>query len=164
MVVIAKVIKKASDFVDKIGCGLLILTMAGMVFFTSIQIIARVFFTALSWSEELTRYLLVWSTFIGAGCVYKRGGHINVSFIQDKFKGKANNYAKILVHLICIAFFIIAVYYGVIYMMKQGAQSSPALGIRMNLMYMAIPIGCGIMLLHALNAIIEILVTGEVAE
>jgi TRAP-type C4-dicarboxylate transport system permease small subunit len=89
VVVIAKVIKKASDFVDMIGCGLLILTMAGMVFFTSLQIIARVFFTALSWSEELTRYLLVWSTFIGAGCVYKRGGHINVSFIQDKFKGKA---------------------------------------------------------------------------
>ena len=164
MVVIAKVIKKASDFVDKIGCGLLILTMAGMVFFTIFLIIARVFFTALAWSEELTRYLLVWSTFIGAGCVYKRGGHINVSFIQDKFKGKANNYAKILVHLICMAFFIIASYYGIIYMMKQGAQSSPALGIRMNLMYMAIPIGCGIMLLHALNAIIEILVTGEVAE
>lgn len=164
MVVIAKVIKKASDFVDKIGCYLLILTMAGMVFFSSIQIIARVFFTALAWSEELTRYLLVWSTFIGAGCVYKRGGHINVSFVQDKFKGKANKYAKILVHLICIAFFIIAVYYGVIYMMKQGAQSSPALGIRMNLMYMAIPLGCGVMLLHALNAIFEILVTGEVAE
>lgn len=164
MVVIAKVIKKASDFIDKIGCSLLILTMAGMVFFSSIQIIARVFFTALAWSEELTRYLLVWSTFIGAGCVYKRGGHINVSFVQDKFKGKANKYAKILVHLICIAFFIIAVYYGVIYMMKQGAQSSPALGIRMNLMYMAIPLGCGVMLLHALNAIFEILVTGEVAE
>lgn len=87
-----------------------------------------------------------------------------MSFIQDKFKGKANKYVKILVHLICMAFFIIASYYGIIYMMKQGAQSSPALGIRMNLMYMAIPIGCGIMLLHALNAIIEILVTGEVAE
>ena len=161
---IAKAIKKASDFVDKIGSFLLILTMIGMVFFTSIQIIARVFFEALSWSEEITRYLLVWSTFIGAGCVYKRGGHINVSFIQDRFKGKANKYVKILVHLICIAFFIIAVYYGVIYMMKQGAQSSPALGIRMNLMYMSIPIGCGVMLLHSVSAISEILVTREVTE
>lgn len=164
MVVIVKAIKKASDFIDKIGCGLLILTMIGMVFFTSIQIIARVFFTALAWSEEVTRYLLVWSTFIGAGCVYKRGGHINVSFIQDRFKGGANKYVKILVHLICMAFFAIAVYYGVLYMMKQGAQRSPALGIRMNLMYMAIPMGCGVMLLHALSAISEILLTGEVAE
>ena len=87
-----------------------------------------------------------------------------MSFIQDRFKGKANLYVKILVHLICIAFFVIAVYYGAIYMMKQGIQSSPALGIRMNLMYMAIPIGCGVMLLHALSAISEILITKEVAE
>ena len=87
-----------------------------------------------------------------------------MSFIQDRFKGKANKYVKILVHLVCIAFFIIAVYYGVIYMMKQGAQSSPALGIRMNLMYMSIPIGCGVMLLHSVSAISEILVTREVAE
>ncbi len=161
---IAKEIKKASDFVDKIGCGLLILTMAGMVFFTSIQIIARVFFEALSWSEEITRYLLVWSTFIGAGCVYKRGGHINVSFIQDRFKGEANKYVKILVHIICVVFFFIAVYFGIIYMMKQGAQRSPAMGIKMNLMYMAIPMGCGVMLLHALSAISEILLTKEVTE
>ena len=58
MVVIAKVIKKASDFIDKIGCSLLILTMAGMVFFSSIQIIARVFFDALAWSEELNKIFL----------------------------------------------------------------------------------------------------------
>ncbi|MGD9568564.1 MAG: TRAP transporter small permease [Sedimentibacter sp.] len=161
---IAKAIKKASDFVDKIGCWLVILTMTGMVFFTSIQIIARVFFEALSWSEEITRYLLVWSTFIGAGCVYKRGGHINVSFIQDHIKGEAKKYVKILVHLICVAFFVIAVYFGIMYMMKQGGQRSPAMGIKMNLMYMAIPIGCSVMLLHAVNAIAEILVTKEVAE
>jgi TRAP-type C4-dicarboxylate transport system permease small subunit len=161
---IAKAIKKASDFVDKIGSFLVILTMVGMVFFTSIQIIARVFFEALSWSEEITRYLLVWSTFIGAGCVYKRGGHINVSFIQERFKGKANKYVRILVNLVCIAFFVIAVYFGIIYMMKQGAQRSPAMGIKMNLMYMAIPMGCGVMLLHAISAIAEIFIAKEVAE
>ena len=161
---IVKAINKASDFVDRIGCWIVILSMIGMVFFTSIQIIARVFFEALSWSEEITRYLLIWATFIGAGCVYKRGGHINVSFIQDRFKGEANKYVKILVHLICIAFFVIAVYFGIMYMMKQGAQRSPALGIKMNSMYMSIPVGCGIMLLHALSAIFEILITKEVAE
>lgn len=161
---IAKAIKKASDFVDKIGCWLVILTMAGMVFFTSIQIIARVFFEALAWSEEITRYLLVWSTFIGAGCVYKRGGHINVTFLQERFKGKSRKYIQILVHMICIAFFVIAVYFGIKYLGRQGAQRSPALGIKMSTMYSAIPIGCSVMLLHAFNAVIEIIVKKEVAE
>lgn len=150
---VVKTINKISDFVDKVGCWFVILTMAGMVFFTTIQIIARVFFQALSWSEEVVRYLLVWSTFIGAGCVYKRGGHINVTFIQDMFKGNSKKYAQSLVHILCAAFFVIALYFGVKYMGKQGRQLSAALRIPMNLMYMAIPVGCGIMLLHAVSAI-----------
>ena len=161
---IAKAIKKSSDFIDKIGCWLVVLMVAGMVFFTSIQIIARVFFDALSWSEEITRYLLVWSTFIGAGCVYKKGGHINMSIIQDRFKGNVKKAAQILVHLICCAFFIIAVYFGIMYMIKQGGQRSPALGIKMSTMYMAIPIGFGVMLLHAVNIIAEIFVKKEATE
>lgn len=161
---IAKAINKTSNFVDKISCFFVVFTVAGMVFFTSIQIIARVFFEALSWSEEITRYLLVWSTFIGAGCVYKRGGHINVTFIQDQFKGRSKKYIQILVHMICIVFFAIAVYYGIKYLGKQGAQRSPALGIKMNTMYLAIPVGCSVMFLHAVNAITELIVKREVAE
>lgn len=161
---IAKVIGKSSDFIDKIGCWVVVLTVAGMVFFTSIQIIARVFFDALSWSEEITRYLLVWSTFIGAGCVYKKRGHINMSIIQDRFTGNGKKAVQLLVQLICCAFFVIAVYYGVIYMMKQGGQRSPALGIKMSTMYMAIPIGFGIMLLHGVNIIAEILLPKKAAE
>ena len=153
---VAKAVKEASDFVDKISCWLVVLTMGGMVLFTSVQIIARVFFQALSWSEEVTRYLLIWSTFIGTGCVYKRGGHINVTFIQDLFKGNAKKYVRMLVHLLCAAFFAITVYFGVKYMGKQGSQLSAALRIPMKLMYMAIPLGCGIMLLHAVSALFEV--------
>lgn len=159
---VAKAVKKASDAIDKVGCWLVVLAMAGMVLFTSIQIIARVFFEALSWSEEITRYLLVWSTFIGAGCVYKRSGHINVTFIQDALKGKSKRFAQVLVHLLCAAFFAIAVYFGFKYMGRQGSQLSAALRIPMNLMYMAIPLGCSVMLLHSVNAIFEMLDNKEV--
>jgi TRAP-type C4-dicarboxylate transport system permease small subunit len=38
---------------------------------------------------------------------------------------------------------------------KQAGQLSAALRIPMNLMYMAIPVGCGIMLLHAVNSILS---------
>lgn len=161
---IAKAVKKASDSIDKISCWLVVLAMGGMVFFTSIQIIARVFFKALSWSEEVTRYLLVWSTFIGAGCVYKRGGHINVTFIQDLFKGSSKKFVQMFVHLLCAAFFAIAVYFGIKYMGRQGSQLSAALRIPMNLMYMAIPIGCAIMLLHSINALFEVFSKEEVSE
>lgn len=159
---IAKAVKNASDSIDKICCWIVIATMGGMVLFTSIQIIARVFFQALSWSEEATRYLLVWSTFIGAGCVYKRKGHINVTFIQDLFKGDSKKLVQILVNMLCAAFFAIAVYFGIKYMGKQGSQLSAALRIPMRLMYMAIPVGCGIMLLHAVSEMLDLIEKKEV--
>jgi TRAP-type C4-dicarboxylate transport system permease small subunit len=123
-----------------------------------------VFFSALSWSEEVARYLLVWSTFIGAGCVYKRGGHISVLIVQDLLPFKLQKLLKILVHVLCGIFFVLAVYYGFKYTGKQGTQLSAALRIPMSLMYMAIPVGCGVMLLHAFNSIVQIFVAQEVAE
>lgn len=151
---VAKVMKKTSNLIDKVSCWFVIFSIAGMVLFTAVQIIARVFFQALPWSEEMVRYLLVWSTFIGAGCVYKRGGHINVTFIQDMLKGSSKKYVQLLVHVLCAAFFAIAAYYGIKYMGKQEGQLSAAMRIPMNLMYMAIPVGCGIMLLHAVDSLL----------
>ncbi len=152
---IANAVKRASDVIDRISCWLVVLTMGGMVFFTALQIIFRVYLQALSWSEEVVRYLLVWSTFIGAGCVYKRAGHINVTFIQDFFKGKAKKFIQLLVQLLNSIFFAAAVYYGIQYMEKQGSQVAAALPIPMSLMYMAIPVGFGILLLHSVSALVE---------
>ena len=161
---IARAINKISDFVDNLCSVIVVVLLAGMVLVTSAQIICRVFFSALSWSEEVARYLLVWSTFIGAGCVYKRGGHISVLVVQDLLSPKLQKLVKILVHVLCGAFFVLAVYYGFKYTGKQGTQLSAALRIPMSLMYMAIPVGSGVMLLHALNSIIQIFTAQEVVE
>ncbi len=161
---VAKVINKVSDLVDAVCCAIVVALLAAMVIVTSAQIICRVFFNALSWSEEVARYLLVWSTFIGAGCVYKKGGHISVLIVQELLPHKIRKLMQILAHLMCSAFFFIAVYYGFKYMKIQGTQLSAALHIPMRLMYMAIPIGSSVMLLHALNAILQLLTKEEVAE
>ena len=78
-----KPLLKISDLLDRI-CSVLIVFMIGaMVIITVAQIIFRTWFSALSWSEELTRYLLIWSTFLGATCVYRHSGNISITFIQS---------------------------------------------------------------------------------
>ena len=161
---IARAINKISDYVDNLCSVIVVVLLAGMVLVTSAQIICRVFFSALSWSEEVARYLLVWSTFIGAGCVYKRGGHISVLIVQDLLPSNLKKLVKVLVHALCGTFFVLAVYYGFKYTGKQGTQLSAALRIPMSLMYMAIPVGCGVMLLHAFNSIVQIFAAKEVVE
>ena len=54
-----KILSPVSDALDKV-CSVAIVIMLGlMVVITTAQIICRTFFTSLSWSDEVTRYLPV---------------------------------------------------------------------------------------------------------
>lgn len=159
---VSNVIKKASERLNKVCTVLSVGLLGAMVVVTFVQIICRVFFTALSWSEELARYLLVWSTFIGAGCVYKAGGHISVEVVQNLFPPTVRKAFRIFVHILCGILFAIAVVYGIKYMGMVGTQKSAALHIPMKYMYAAIPVGCGIMMVHAIALITHILGEKEV--
>jgi len=132
-----------------------------MVLLTGAQIICRMYFTALTWSEELSRYLLVWSTFLGAGCVYKKMGHISVTAVRDLFPPSAQKAMLAASHALCGAFFLLAVYYGIKYTGIQGRQLSAAMRVPMPWMYMAIPLCCGIMALHALDLLLRMFCGGE---
>ena len=158
---IANTIHKISDFLDKVCSKLIIVILAIMVATTSLQIISRVFFSALSWSEELTRYLLVYLTFLGASSVYKKKGHISVLALQQLLPPVFQKVVSILVIVLSGVFFSMATFYGLKYMGLQGSQLSAALRIPMKYIYMSIPVGFSIMILHSIDSIIKIVIEKE---
>ena len=54
--------------------------MASMVFAN----VALRFLTdrSILWVEEVSRYLMIWLTFVGAGLVLRYGGHIGIDTLQ----------------------------------------------------------------------------------
>ncbi|MCI8578738.1 MAG: TRAP transporter small permease [Lachnospiraceae bacterium] len=148
-------IHKFSDILDK-AMEVVIVAMLGiMVIVTGAQIVCRVFFTSLSWSEEATRYLLIWSTLLGAGCVYKHAGHISITVLQDLLPAKAKDALQIVIHTLCIVLFALIVFYGIKYFGKQGKQLSATMRLPMKYVYTCIPLGAGIMIVHALDAVLQ---------
>jgi TRAP-type C4-dicarboxylate transport system permease small subunit len=73
-----KAFHNISNWLDAACGAVCAVCVAAMVVLTGAQIVCRVAFTALDWSEELTRYLMVWAIFLGVSCMYKRMGHISV--------------------------------------------------------------------------------------
>ena len=135
---------------------IVIVAMLGiMVVVTGAQIVCRVFFTSLSWSEEATRYLLIWSTLLGAGCVYKHAGHISITLLQDLLPEKAKDVIQILIHGLCILLFALIVFYGIKYFGKQGKQLSATMRLPMKYVYTCIPLGAGIMIVHGVGAVLQ---------
>lgn len=153
--IIVQGIHKLSDLLDKVMEVVIVFMLGAMVAITGAQIVCRIFFTSLAWSEEATRYLLIWSTLLGAGCVYKHAGHISISILQDILPGKARDVLQIVIHGICVFLFLLILYYGILYFGRQGKQLSPAMRLPMRYIYTCIPIGCGVMAFHALDAVLQ---------
>ena len=149
MNLLKKLLSLVSDALDKVCSVAIVLMLGAMVIITGAQIICRTWFTALSWSDEVTRYLLIWSTFLGATVVYRHNGHISVTLVQDAVSPKAAKALRVAVHAICFALFTVLLYYSTLYCMKLK-KTATAMPIKMKWIYMCIPISMGIMMLHAL--------------
>lgn len=149
-----KTLQKISDGLDKL-CGALIVIMIGaMVVVTTAQIVCRTWFVALKWSDEVTRYLLIWSTFLGATCVYRHGGNIAITVVQDALPKKVGQALKVLVHVICMALFAVLLYYGCQYVSKLN-KTATTLPIKMKYVFLCVPISMGICMYHALVMALE---------
>ncbi len=158
---IAVVFKKISDFLDSLIMKLVFVSIVGMIISISLQILFRVFFDALTWTEEVSRYLLVWSTFLGATLAFKRNMHISVTFCVDLFKDRLRKIITIISIIASTIFFIIVTIYGFRYMFMQSAQVSAALRMPMKWVYFVIPISSIVMVIHGISLMLQEVVKGE---
>ena len=151
---IKKILTPVSDVLDKV-CSVAIVVMLGlMVIITGTQIVCRTWFTALSWSDEVTRYLLIWSTFLGATVVYRHNGHISVNLLREAVPPKASRVLRAVVHVVCFVLFAVLEYYSIRYCGKLN-KTATALPIKMKYIYLCIPISMAIMMVHALLMALE---------
>ncbi len=150
---INKLIANLSNTIDRAMVGMVFLIVAAMVIVTTLQVVFRVAFSALTWSEELSRYLLVWGTFFGATLAYKRGNHIAVTFIIDFFPTRLRVWFNIFTYLLSLAFFVIVAQQGLNMITMQVFQVSPALQMPMRYVYWSIPLSCVIMIIHSFAGI-----------
>jgi TRAP-type C4-dicarboxylate transport system permease small subunit len=158
-------LKKISDNLNSVIKTLTFIMLMAMTIIVTAQIICRVFFTALSWTEELSRYLLVWGSLFAATVAYKQNSHIAITFVVEKLKNQTRKKVSMLTYFITIIFFIVGIYYGTKMISLQIFQRSPALLIPMKIVYLCLPLSFSVMLYYGLvNLIGELANFKEVEE
>ena len=150
-----------SDKVNRASEVLLFLLMLLMIGVTTAQVFFRFFFEALTWSEELSCFLLVLASLLGAAVAFKRGTHIAVTFLTQKLPDGARKGAAVLVNLLGILFFGIVAVYGVVLMKTEAGQTTPAMMISMAWVYAMYPVLGAVVILHLAAGIGEILKRGR---
>lgn len=136
-----KVVKKIADNFEGYCCAVMLAVMSVVVF---LQVIFRfVIKASLPWSEELSRYLLVYITYFGCAYGIKTGAHLGVEafvLILPKTVQKAIN---VLVQIGGLVVCVLILKFGadIVFSQMQSGQLSPAMRLPMWTIYSAIPIG-----------------------
>ena len=97
---------------------------------------------SLSWSEELSRYLMIWTAMLGAAAVLDETDFVSFRWIVNLLGPAQQRAVRVLTILSSIAFLCIMVYVGTKLAIHNMKQLSPALYMPIGWVYAALPAGC----------------------
>ena len=101
------------------------------------------------WVEEVSRYLMIWLTFLGAGLVLRYGGHIGIDTLQDSMPRQAPA-IRAVIFLLLLGFFGFMVWIGTRYAILTWGQTTPVMQVPVGFVYLAMPIGFALLIVHLL--------------
>ncbi len=135
----------------RINQALVVAMMAAMVALVFTNVVCRYLLGfSIIWAEELSQYLMVWITFLGAGLALREGRHVAVELVQDRLPKPAARIARIVVAGSVLAFLGVLTVLGAQFALFARDQETPVMTISLGIPYLAVPIGALIFALHLL--------------
>ena len=155
---------KPLDWLEDAIC---VLTLGSVSLLIFGQVISRYFFeyTPL-WSEELARYLIVWSIFIGVSVGVRENKHIGVDALIRFLPQTLKVACECLLNLIGIAVVAVLIWTSIQFIQRtiEFEQLTPAMRIPMYIPYLAMPVGLSLSAIRFLQNIFRLFVKHEEPE
>jgi len=135
---------KFKNKLDKIVAWMLIVLMGFMVLNVSWQVLSRyVVQNPSSFTDELSRYMLIWLGMLGAAYVAGQNQHLAIDILPNKLSGKPKMKLLILINALVLLFALFAMVLGgsnLVYITYILEQKSATLQIPLAYIYTIIPI------------------------
>lgn len=125
--------------------------LALIVILTLAQVFYRYFLDSpILWSEELSRLVVVWMTFIGASAVCWQGRHLAVDVFFNILPDRIRKTIRILNQLLAIGFLAVLTYKSIRIVRLENFQDMSILPLPQGTVRLAATIGGGLMILAIL--------------
>lgn len=144
---------------------LLIVMMFAIVVTVTWQVFSRFILSdPSSFTEELSRYLLIWIGILGAAYAYKTKAHLGLDLFVSKMEGVNKKVALIVIELVVMFFAVTILIYGGLSLVSitlELEQTSAALGLQMGYVYSVLPLSGVLITLYNINNLRQIVKSGE---
>ena len=125
--------------------------VAGMAIFTR-----YVLNDALTWTEELARYCLIWVTLIGSSVAIRFREHISLDMIVRRLPKRLSTTIELVMFSLIVVIMVIIVKSSWAMVFTQATMRfSPTLNISMAWIQIILPIGFFLILIQSLHVVIE---------
>lgn len=138
-----------------LGATLLLAGMLGLM-------VTHVFFRyvlgdSFGWTEELSRYMMVWMAFLYFPAAHKRGLNVSLEIATRWFKGSAPwRFLQLLIELAIFVMLIWCVKLGLDRIERAGSSVSLSLGISMAKIYWILPVSFALTALSSFERILRL--------
>ena len=143
-----KIIHDIDKVINKILRFIVIIMLSVMSVVVFAQVLFRIVHLSIPWSEELSKYLLISSTFLGAAICIRKGSLVGLEFLKNSMSEEKQKILQTILNLIVCAMLLFLINVGFWAVRRVWFQITPVLKLSMGLMYAAIPIGSVFMLIN----------------
>lgn len=145
-------VKKILDLSEKFTVLGSIVSFSIMILMGILQVLFRyVFDSSLYFTEELARFLFVWTVFLASAICCRRQSHAAIELFVSWMPEKLRKVALIIASVCTSCFFAVIFIKGIELTIVTWRQASPAMEIPMGLIYLAIPMGGLLMLIFTIE-------------
>jgi len=123
--------------------------MVGLVFGNGVA--RYVFNSAITWAEEVSRFLFVWLTFVGASFGLQKGLHLGMDMVVSRLKPRTRSIVDAFNSVIVLIFLGVWIVGGIHLIQANLTFMSPATGFSMGLVYMIGPLAALLMTLETIS-------------
>ena len=138
--------------------AILMVLLIVMTIVMGVQVVMRyVFNESLTWSEELVRYLFVWSAFISIGYCIKNGLSIRIDQFVNMLPKSRERVLWVITQVVMLAFFCYVFIFSIdVFEATYGSgQKSPALLLPFYLVQMSVVLGFGLAVIRIIQNLIK---------
>lgn len=145
------------DRVEQALAWLLVLLMGVMVVDVTWQVVSRFLLHApSSITEELAGFLLIWIGLLGAAYGFRTRAHLGIDLLVSSMGGTARRTVTVIAHALVLAFALCTLVIGGIMLVRLAFrldQISAAMGIRMGMVYLALPVAGLLIIIFSVESI-----------
>ena len=108
--------------------------------------------TSLIITDELARYLMIWTAMLSAAVLVYEDGHVRTTILPDALSPRAAAVVYFIADLVVLCFLAAVVGSSLALMLAMGEQNTITLGVSMLWFYAALPVCAALMFVLTMRA------------